>query len=146
MASVIVDGETHRAKLLAQETLNRMDEVLQQEQSLTAEKAPELVLGQIKDPTIHSDIWSMTATILEFLLDTRVWDTLSSGKSEAESVSSIRQAMQLKMQPSITPILMGANQKLQFLADGLNYSPEERPPTTSTYRRLHQAFIDCKKS
>ena len=46
--------------------------------------------------------------------------------------------MELKLDPSILKILLGANPKLQFLNDSLSYDPDERPTATILSRRLTQ--------
>ena len=37
---------------------------------------PELMLREIDEPNIQTDIWSTTALLLEFLLDQKLWDFL----------------------------------------------------------------------
>lgn len=46
--------------------------------------------------------------------------------------------MELKLEPSILKVLIGANSKLQFLGDCLNYCGEERPTAAILLRRLNQ--------
>jgi len=48
------------------------------------------------------------------------------------------QAMELKMEPSILKVLVGANPKLQFLSECLNYCGEDRPTSAILLRRLNQ--------
>ena len=63
-------------------------------------------------------------------LDQKLWDFIG----EEDNVASIKQAMEIKLQPLIIPTLMKVNSKLHFLAEGLSYVPDERPAMISMYK------------
>ena len=63
-------------------------------------------------------------------LDQKLWDFIG----EEDNVASIKQAMEIKLQPLIIPTLMKVNSKLHFLAEGLSYIPDERPAMISMYK------------
>ena len=65
--SIIIDGETHRAKLQARETLETLNSVIDFE-VIDVHVAPELMLQEVDQPSFRTDVWSATAVILEFLL------------------------------------------------------------------------------
>ena len=65
--SIIIDGETHRAKLQARETLQTLNSVIDFE-VIDVHVAPELMLQEVEEPNFRTDVWSTTAVILEFLL------------------------------------------------------------------------------
>ena len=71
--SIIIDGETLRAKLQSKETLHTVNKLMGIDISET-HLAPELMLREIDEPNIQTDIWSTTALLLEFLLDQKLWD------------------------------------------------------------------------
>ena len=63
-------------------------------------------------------------------LDQKLWDFIG----EEDNVASIKQAMEIKLQPLIIPTLMKVNSKLHFLAEGLSYIPDDRPAMISMYK------------
>merc|ERR1712241_1226770 len=71
--SIIIDGETHRAKLQARETLQTLNSVIDFE-VIDVHVAPELRLQEVEEPNFRTDVWSTTAVILELLLDQKLWD------------------------------------------------------------------------
>ena len=153
----MVDGETHRGKLVAKEAIDRIDEILScrdgnSEDSnggmdrYTIEKAPELLQGGgDADHSGHaSDVWSLGATILEFLFDQSVWDvhTLTKNFNVDESHVALKQAVDLRLEPSIISTVRTANPKIHFLNDCINFEASERPTATFVAGRLQQCVLE----
>ena len=53
---------------------------------------------------------------------------------EEDNIGTMKQAMELKLQPLIIPNLLSTNVKLHFLSDGLSYDPQERPSMISMFK------------
>ena len=61
--AIIIDGETHRAKLQAKASISTLNTLLEIKDSET-HLAPELVLQEIDEATIQTDVWSTTSILL----------------------------------------------------------------------------------
>ena len=114
----MIDGETHRGKLMARETQEILKTYLGTvpEPEFDYQKAPELVLDKQEQPTKYSDIWSTASSIMEFLLHQRTWDF------DHGHPIFVRQSMSVKVKPPIVNVLKNnANSQLHFLAQAFNY-------------------------
>lgn len=122
----------------------------------------------LHNASVKSDIWSLGATVLQFLFDQPVWDLYSLAKQfnvgdPAEAVRQVKsfhsnrdasygldffhllKAVSLKFEPSIIMTVRTANPRLQFLVDCLQYPEEERPPATLVSRGLQQCFLEIQR-
>ena len=111
------------------------------------EKAPELFReGSIADD--KSDVWSLGATILQFLMDQKLWDSHALIKQfgSRDTMAAIQQATELQTEPSIIKVVRGANPKIQFLTDCLQYNESDRPSAMILSRRLQQSLLESNAS
>lgn len=122
--NILIDAETHRGKLLAPEInwKTKLLEAAEEKKSLFAQASPELVLCQ--KLSTASDVWSLSACILQLLLDRHTWNNLD----------YLEQAMQLQLPPDIIDNL-SANQKLGFFKDAFHYQAELRPHCSFIFKK-----------
>ena len=134
-STVFIDGETHRGKLLAKETLEKQQKFFLKENLKNLQIAPEILLkNQMEKSDEKSDAWSVTATILELILEERTWIV-------DEFSIPMAQAMELKLEPTILQHLMGANQLLHFLRDALKYEASERLSVIALLRAMQNLLL-----
>ncbi|XP_059087881.1 uncharacterized protein LOC131884201 isoform X2 [Tigriopus californicus] len=159
LASVVIDGETHRAKLMASASLRRIHEILEKihpEDDFTdlalnsnfnlQERAPETVKST-KEADMKTDIWALGCTIMEFIFDQYTWDfhNLNKQFNVKDSGMALDQAVALKLEPSIVMTVRSANPKLQFLTQCLQYNSVERPSATFITTGLQQCILEIQR-
>ena len=164
ISSVMIDGETHRGKLMAKQAVERIDELtrlrkksfgmdLHFDQKEYQEYAPEVLLSEENDESsideTKSDIWATGATIVQLLFEQSVWDEHALfkqfvGPAGEDPKEAIKQAMRIKQEPSIIKTLKSATPRLHFLSDCLLYNPLERPAATFLTRGLQQCVMESK--
>ena len=164
ISSVMIDGETHRAKLVSRHAIDRIAELCrwrkaafmaldshldEDERGHYQEIAPETLLRDEPEDA-KSDIWSAGATIAEFLFEIGVWDEHALfkqfvGVASRDAREAIKQAMLIKQEPSIVKTLKSANARLHFLESCFFYNPQERPAATFITRGLQQCVMEIQR-
>ena len=97
-------------------------------------RPPEMVI----EPEItrkaekESDIWSLSACILELLLNQKTWNL--------DNFESLEQAMSVQMEPHVLAHLIGATPQLRFLLDSFYYTPQSRPSIAILLKALEETF------
>ena len=104
------------------------------DESRNLQIAPEILLKTTETPNEKSDAWSVTATLLELILEERTWIV-------DEFSIPMAQAMELKLEPTILQYLMGANQLLHFLREALKYEPSERLSVMALLRGMQNLLL-----
>lgn len=93
-------------------------------------QAPEVLIGGER-PTLFSDVWSLGATLLQWLLESPPWDfqELCSRYKyrDNKQVLALREAMNNKEEPTVLQHLDEETASLEFLADTFNYQATARP-------------------
>lgn len=123
--NILIDAETHRGKLCAPE-INWKTKLLEAErsrkESLFAQASPELVLCQ--KLSTASDVWSLSACILQLLLDRHTWNNLD----------FLQQALEMQLPPDIIDNL-ASEPKLAFFKDAFHYQAELRPHCSFIFKK-----------
>ena len=165
--NVIIDGETHRARLRAPEIHERLEDMIwclnhggikdffNRSNILHMELAPEIFLAPTRHPDIKSDIWSLGASVLEIIFDKKLWnpdnlmDKLNNNSDSTTTTTTttgvntfelLQKAMEGRLRPCLVSLLDSANPGLKFLSDCLSYSPPERPSASLILKEL-QSFL-----
>jgi len=109
-------------------------------------QAPEVLLGQER-PTIFADIWSVAATLLQWLTEqSNPWDmqdlcTRYKMRHNRE-MAALMKAMENQEEPSVLTLLTDfdtENHGLNVMRIALNYRPTERPPVRKIEEELEIA-------
>ena len=163
--NVIIDGETHRARLRAPEIQERLEDMIwclhhgdvkdffNRSNILHMELAPEIFLAPTRHPDIKSDIWSLGASILEIIFDKKLWnpdnlmeklnnnsDSMATTAIGVNTFELLQKAMEVRLRPCLATLLDSANPSLKFLSDCFNYSQLERPSASLILKEL-QSFL-----
>jgi len=107
---------------------------------MNAFQAPEVQIAGER-PTLFSDIWSLAAVVLQWLLETPPWDfqelCARYKYRENKHVLALREAMNNKEEPSVLQRINDEeNSELLFMLDAFSYQATERPQAKSLEEKL----------
>lgn len=108
-------------------------------------QAPEVLVGQER-PTLFSDIWSVSAAILQWLLEFPPWNLQDLCARyryrENRQYFALQEAMNSQEDPCIIRrIFEGEDQDLDFFREAFSYQPTERPSINTIEQKLVQLSL-----
>ena len=100
-----------------------------------------IFLMQGERPTLFSDIWSLAAVLLQWLLESPPWDfqelCTKYQYRDNKHVLALREAMSNQEEPSVLQQINDEeNTELLFLLDAFSYQATQRPPARTIEEKL----------